>query len=172
MSEPESDNERDFYIIRFRLDGIERFLIWYTDENDGVIIETDGRVPVFGDVEKLLSYASENSIKFIDTEPTFEDLDVIRDWIEEGAQGPIDCNAFLGAWNVFADISQSTGGNFDSDKDFTLNIYNKLFWGCNLPALTPPGKHLTPEWGEVELKTISLVMTEGIEMIRRSVVIK
>jgi len=42
--------------------------------------------------------------------------------------------------------SGSVEGGFDEDKALTQKIYNKLFWGSNLPAVTPKGRYYEPIW--------------------------
>ncbi len=43
--------------------------------------------------------------------------------------------------------------------------YDKLFWGCNLPAVTPPGEWFTPEWREDELAVIRQTFEAGLAQL-------
>ncbi len=52
----------------------------------------------------------------------------------------------------------------------TNKIYDKLFWGCNIPALTPRGKKYIPLWSAREISIINKVLTEGVRIFRDSVI--
>ena len=78
-------------------------------------------------------------------------------------------NPFLEAWNLFDDISISTKGNFDKDRDFTLNIYNKIFWGCNIPAMTPEGESFSPTWTKKELQIICETLKQGFQLFNEKI---
>lgn len=136
--------EPQYYILWYRLDGRDGFLIWYSDEKDGVYVNGDGYVPSFKDAASLVEYAKGRGLS-VDTEgPILLDLDVLGKWLEGKDVESIDPHSFNGAWNLFADVSRSINGVFDTDRELTQKIYNKLFWGCNLPSVTPEGKQYHP----------------------------
>ena len=81
----------------------------------------------------------------------------------------IDCAEFLAAWNLFEDISHSLKSTFDPDHALTQKIYDKLFYGNNLPVITPEGKFYIPLWTGRELVIIHHVMKTGLEMFRTHV---
>jgi hypothetical protein len=45
-------------------------------------------------------------------------------------------------------------------------IYHKLFWGNNLPPVTPEGCHFNPEWSRDELAALAGVLSAGLEMFQ------
>ena len=75
-----------------------------------------------------------------------------------------DYNPFLNAWNLFEDISVSTNGSFDKDKKLTKHIYERIFRGCNIPAVTPEGESFTPTWTKKELKIIRDILHSGFNL--------
>jgi hypothetical protein len=160
---------RTYYIFRYRLDGADSYLIWYTNEEDGVFVDEAGVVPSFKDTDALLKYAGGRGISLVPEEPKLQNLDVLERWLKEGDDGLIAPDSFNDAWNLFADVSRSIGGGFDTDRGLTQKIYEKLFWGCNLPVVTPEGKRYDPVWTERELKVMREVLGSGMEMFRRSV---
>ena len=138
--------ERRYYILWYRLDGKDSFLIWYSGEEDGVFVDAGGFAPSFTDTDSLLSYAQERHVS-VDTEkPILLDLDVLGRWLKEKDVGLIAPNGFNGAWNLFADVSRSINGSFDANRRLTREVYNKLFWGSNLPGVTPEGEQYQPCW--------------------------
>lgn len=160
---------RQYYILRYRLDGSDSFLIWYSDEKDGVFVNEDGFVPSFKDYGSLLKYTEGRNISVGAEEPTLLDLDVLGRWLEEDDVALIDPDGFNGAWNLFADVSHSIGGGYDANRRLTQKIYNKLFWGCNLPVVTPEGERYHPAWTERELKIMRDVLSSGLRMFRSAV---
>lgn len=158
-----------YYILWYRLNGKDSYLIWYSDEKDGVFVDSDGFVPSFSDIDSLLRYAQEHGLSVDAEEPNLLNLDILSKWLEEKGVDHIECNAFNNAWNLFADMSHSIDGGFDPDQKLTLEIYNKLFWGCNLPSVTPEGEPYRPAWTKRESKIMHEVLSSGRQMIRRSV---
>jgi hypothetical protein len=158
-----------YYILWYRLDGGDSFLIWYSDEEDRVLVDADGFVPSFKDRASLLGYAAGLNIR-VDVEgPKLLNLDVLRGWLERENDGLIDPDSFNDAWNLFADLSRSIGGDFDPNGELTRKIYDKLFWGCNLPVVTPEGGQYHPAWTKRELKVMRDVLSSGLRMFRSSV---
>jgi len=75
----------------------------------------------------------------------------------------------LNAWNLFGDIATSVDAEFDSDRQLSQRVYEKLFWGNNLPSVTPPGKHYTPLWNEDELSLMRAILGHGLDIFRKHV---
>jgi hypothetical protein len=155
----------DYYILWYRLDGLDKFLIWYTNDEDGVVLR-DGMMPVFSRQDDLHRYAAAQGITIKKEQPRLHDLDVVAKWIMCLSPEAIDCNEFNAAWNLFADVSEKTNSIFDKEKKLTKKIYNKLFWGMNLPSVTPNGKEYDPFWTKAEVKILHDVMTKGLDLFR------
>ncbi len=175
-----------YYPLWYRLDNKDRYLIWYSVEEvnedlDGVVLDSNGKIRVFVSLDALAAYAQVENIS-LEVENIFpkqdelnlHNLDTVVKWLKakhsktEGLTS-INPNEFLTVWNLFTDVSRSTGGNFDIDRDFTKMIYSKLFWGNNLPAVTPEGKCYIPVWSRNEKKIIREVMSQGLKMFRNSI---
>ncbi|RYX81074.1 hypothetical protein EON83_25650 [bacterium] len=168
---------KSYYQLWYRLDNNDRYLIWYDvqeadKELDGIVLDAEGRIPVFTSPEALSDYAQARSLVIEDDdEPLLHDLDVVAHWLETEeweteTLAEINCEEFLAAWNLFADVSRSIKGSFDGDHDHTGDIYGKLFWGNNLPSLTPEGECYIPDWSEQEQHIIRDVMSQGLQMFR------
>jgi hypothetical protein len=64
------------------------------------------------------------------------------------------------------------GGDFDSDKDLTHEVYEKLFQGMNLPAVTPESKQCQPTWAKDEIELMRQVLLHGLSLFRTCTVEK
>ena len=102
-------------------------------------------------------------------EPLLHKLDIVQIFLKNEKTKVVECKEFSSAWNLFKDLSNSTNGNFDANKKLTKKIYEKLFWGCNLPTVTPEGKSYEPIWSKKELKIIRETLTLGFQMFREKV---
>jgi hypothetical protein len=167
------------YPLWYRLDNKDRYLIWYNLEEanadlDGVVLDSNGKVPVFFSLSALSAYAQAEGIPIEQGELNLHNLDAVVKWFKvkrSKPEGPtaINCKEFLSAWNLFTNISRSVGGNFDADRDRTRKIYDKLFWGNNLSAVTPEGKCYIPLWSRDEKRIIHEVMSQGLQMFSNSI---
>jgi hypothetical protein len=161
--------KREYSILWYRLDGSDRYLIWYLDERDGVVIDAAGRVPSFRKTGELLNYAERHNLPVDIEDASLFDLDVVAGWLKKEDVEAVDCKQLLAAWNLFDDVSRSVGGSFDADHKLTKKIYEKLFWGNNLPSVTPEGKSYHPVWTKREIKIMREVLDSGLALFRSSV---
>ena len=161
--------KREYFKCWFRLDAHDSYLIWFRDEDDGVITDAHGKVPCFLKTEDLLRQASSLNLNIKNEEPILHDLDFIVTWLESKNSEAVNCDIFLAAWNLFDDVSRSGGGNFNTEHKLTAKIYEKLFWGNNIQAVTPEGEHYEPSWTKRELKIMREVLGEGLSLFRDKV---
>lgn len=169
----EHTSPRLYYACWFSLDNVNRYLIWYHEGspsfNDGVLADEARRVPTFHSVDELRAFAATIQVKLEDEEPLLNDLDPVAEWLREPAAFSIDCPNFLGALNLFGDVARSVDLTFDPQSTELLDIYNKLFWGSNLPAMTPEGEHYVPSWDEDEVQRLADALATGLAIFRAHV---
>ena len=90
----------------------------------------------------------------------YSEMDFDRFWkalrnLKTGrASSIITCTILLDGWNFIEDM----GRTFNLKKDLKRlhsrlldKAYEKLFCGCNLPAVTPEGKSYSPLWSHEEI---------------------
>jgi len=159
---------REYYSYWYRLNNEDSFLIWFSNEKDGFVVNENGFVPSFNNKSDLKMYADKIQIKVDVDNPNLTDLDIIKTWLNNSEKIE-DYNSFLDAWNLFEDISISSNGDFDENKEVTNDIYNRIFWGCNIPAVTPEGESFTPTWTIEELKTIRETLNYGLQMFKKKI---
>jgi hypothetical protein len=102
-----------------------------------------------------------------DEKPILYDLDFIAAWVAVPVE-PVDCVQVLNAWNLFTDISASVhsprNSAFETLKSRSRVLYDKIFWGNNLPAVTPIGEHFVPSWSQSELRSIAEILAAGLHL--------
>ncbi|WOX05058.1 hypothetical protein [Microbulbifer pacificus] len=160
--------DREYHKLWYRLDGSDYYLIWYTTEIDGIFVDSEGRVPVFRREGSLENYAMERGLEITPGEPILHDLEKINCWLEAEFGENLEYECILNAWNMFDDVFKSIGKTFSSKSELENSIYDKLFYGSNLPVITPKGQRYDPVWTFAEISFIRTAMELGIEQLRTS----
>jgi hypothetical protein len=152
---------RQYYPCEVQLDGVTRVVAWYSDDRDGFLRDAGGRLVVADDADAL-------GVPLEEAEPVRYDFDLIRAWCAAPNAAGVDCREFLNAWNFLDDL---TGLHTKADMPHTrlsraaAGEYDKLFWGNNLPAVTPPGERFEPTWSPEELAAIRGVFESGLGVL-------
>lgn len=157
-----------YYPLLYRLDGRDAFLLWCSNDHDGVMAQ-DGRILSFSSDAALRRFAARHRISLEDEAPTLHDLDAVHTWVGEPRGDTIDCALLLNAWNLFADIARSlpgSGADFSELDRAHDTVYEKLFRGNNLPAVTPEGERYDPEWSYEEVAALTRLLECGLHLLR------
>ena len=157
---------RKYYSCKYRLNRTDAFLIWFSNEKDGVITDAAGAVICFASKHSIEQFALREELRLQFEEPALYDFDLVLRWAASNGRGPIDCSLFLNVWNLLGDISRSVGGDFDPNLKQTKKLYDKLFWACNLPAVTPVGRKFKPTWSQDDRCLLCSVLSSGIKCLR------
>jgi len=164
---------REYYTYSFRYSGRDEYLIWYSNDCDGVHLDSGGRVPTFVSLDQLMSYAKVQDLSpAIEGDPVPLDLDSVERFTRDSSSLLVDCNEILNAWNLFGDFARSlgaTGSHFIDHDQAADGLYDKIFHGCNLPAMTPEGQEFQPIWSASEIRLIQELMGVGLSLFRTAV---
>jgi hypothetical protein len=157
-----------YFPLLYRLHAEERYLLWISNEHDSVEVGADGFVPSFRDLTILSQYTDLNHLDIENGEPVLHDLKWIATW-RMAPVAPVDCVIALNAWNLFGDVAMSVPSRGIAFRNLANSqvarpIYDKLFWGNNLRAMTPKHKRYVPEWLQDERQSLANVMTAGLEL--------
>jgi len=161
----------DYFALLYRLNSENQFLIWITSESDSVVVDAEGFIPTFKDRVALRLYAERNGFTLTEAEPILHDLDWVATWTRSPAE-PCDYHKVLGAWNLFSDVAGSVGArgiSFAGLDQRCQPIYERVFWGSNLPAVTPAGCHFVPDWRPDEVTSMTELLSAGMEMFSASI---
>jgi hypothetical protein len=163
-----------YFALLYRLGGQRRYMIWVSNDTDYVAVNAEGLLLSFPSLATLRQYADAKGWPIEPEEPILHDLDAVASWVL-ATDSPVNCVETLAAWNLFCDVANSVSS--PNKKSFEMlnsqlgrPIYDKLFWGNNLPAMTPEGEHFVPAWSKQEVKSIAALLSAGLEMFSSCIV--
>ncbi len=144
------------------------FVVWRSNEHDDFLRDANGHLLTAPDLESLAATMRALGLQWEEVEPIEYDFDRIREWCAAPDAAGVDCPAFLNAWNFFDDLSRSLAGTDTPYGRLSRNAeerYDRLFWGSNLPAMTPSGCRFGAVWSAEDLSEIRLVMLAGLKLV-------
>jgi hypothetical protein len=162
--------ERRYYACRIRRHASEFLVVWFMSDRDGFLRLPDGRLLTEVSWEALTTRMEAMGISLASEDPTDYDFDLIGIWCQRPTKEGITCSAFLNGWNFFDDLA---GLHTAPTTDYARlsraasGCYDKLFWGNNLPSVTPPGQRFDPPWSYDELAAIRQVFEAGLNMVEK-----
>lgn len=148
-----------YYIIRIMVNKKHFFLLWNCEYEPVFLTDANGKAVFFGSLADLTVFAEKSNIGLAE-EITEYDLDDITVTVET-----LDCNEVNSKWNIISDLALTVGAEFSGEDKRYNGIYDKLFCGCNLPAVNHPP--YTPEWSAEEITEINRILAEGADLCRR-----
>ena len=161
-----------YFPLLYRWHGEQRFLLWRSEDTDSVVVNAKGYVCSFSSFCDLNRFTDANKLQAEQNELILHDLDAIETWLR-GKQSTVDCVETLKAWNLLCDIANSMESplkepfkKLDSEMRDLYDVYDKLFWGNNFPAMTPPGERFVPTWSAEELEALAALLSAGLAMLR------
>jgi hypothetical protein len=81
---------------------------------------------------------------------------------------PHRLRSLLQRLNLLGDIAESIGAALEfSDEE--LHVHEKLFWGCNIAAVTPSNERFVPEWPADQIDTLANALLDGLRLARDSI---
>lgn len=176
-----SQHDGGSYLVdSFRLDGQRRFFLRYDGGAypDGVFVDHRLQIQTFHSIEDALAFARSRGLSMYDADPPVQmlngrpamiDLDVITRWLHSPSGASLDCIAILDALNLFEDVSLTLAAAFSIKDPILDGVYDKLFWGSNLPTMTPDGDHYVPSWDEDEVRRLAEALARGLAIFRAHV---
>ena len=157
---------QEYYIVKFTWKGKNRFITWYTNDEDGVVLD-GGKVALFENIDECKAFASKLGIGISEESNNRYDFDSIYGWTVSPKADKIEPVHFIDAWNLADDITSSLnkGGNYTVTEDEDQDLYNKLFWANNLSAVTPVGSEYEPIWSDGEINALARSLNRVLRVI-------
>ncbi|MHC5218369.1 hypothetical protein ACYSNR_17165 [Enterococcus sp. LJL128] len=155
------------YVVEFQFADRSFFCLWYTDDTDGLIIE-EGKLIKFDSIIELKAYVKEKKLS-LGTGVTTYNIEHLEKQLENGLMH-VDCEEVLLFWNISLDISNSLAFPFLGTDNFH-HIYEKLFYGNNLPAINTSGEKYVPTWSGEEMHDIKNVVSDGVSILKKELLV-
>lgn len=123
------------------------------------------QVERFAHLEALEGFARERGI---DVEEVGEleavDVDAAQAWV---VGGPMPSSVvLLNVWNLAGDVARGTNQKWADRGEDLDRVYDLLFFGNDLPAMTPDGEQFTPDWSDFDLVMLRGIIERGVLLIR------
>jgi hypothetical protein len=153
------------------------FLLWHTSayKRDGFEVDSNNCL-ISGKSERELRASlgiESNRVKW--SEGAVIDLDrfwsALRHLRVGRPSSTRTCKILLEGWNFIEDLSRSVGLARCTKRlrsPLLNQIYKKLFYGNNLPAITPDGKSYSPLWLRVEISAIRNDVNSILEVLSKT----
>lgn len=119
----------------------------------------------FDSIEKAEFYSEKQGISLQSETARYDLTDVIA--LAGRIKTSEDCRMLLNAWHFFSDLAKTFGEEFlgDSNEQQILNLYHKLFYGCNLKAMNQGEEEYTPDFDEDERERLADILRSGLSIL-------
>ena len=164
------NSEREYFIVKFVFPSKSVFLLWYTDAVDGFVLRPSDNI--ISDTVKIMTFSEkEEAIQYAHLNAWTLDHSITQIICNLQALVPqneqFDCNQVLTFWNIVSDFSRLTMSKFSGDeKNGQINdLYNKLFFACNLPSIKKDDREFVPIWSNKEVTLLRDIVTDGLHLL-------
>ena len=159
-----TNTEQEYYIVKFKINTKILYALWYTDIIDG-FITNNNKILSFSCFEELQKYANDQQILVIDDHTCDYNINAIVNY-----KNQFNCEEIYNFWNIVGDIANSLSIPFLGNKRTKIidSVFNKLFYGCNVPALRGDGELYVPKWRWRERICLDQIISEGLQIIEKT----
>lgn len=149
-----------FFPYWYQRGGKRCCLLWIPRESapDSFFVDREGKPLCFSSKKRLQCFLGERSEQIDWAHEGRIDFDefwsAVRGLRVNRASSTRTCAVLLEGWNFLEDIlrsSQATGWLKKLGVPLMRRVYDKLYYGNNLPAVTPRGRSYNPLWAQEEL---------------------
>ena len=166
------DTHIEYYMIEFVLAEKSFYCLWCdVDGKNTFLIDENGILKLFNTEKEIKEFCNSNCLNIQNAVPVLYDIDELTDKI---SLADIECDDVLDFWNIASDMAAAFKEQFLGDDDginYKISeVYNKLFYGTNPPALHDDlSAQYIPKWTKTELKIICDVIKDGVGIVRKHV---
>lgn len=142
--------------------------VYYSGDTDGFLVE-NSTLMTFSSVDSAQAYLKAAFPAY--TRPialTIFNFTKLRLTVTHGI--PLDPCYILTMWNLIDDIANSLSVPFLGQRrtEQIDKIYDKLFFGNNLPAINTSGKTYTPVFTKAERKKLDEILRDGLLVVEHA----
>jgi hypothetical protein len=152
------------YLVEFRYPENSFYCIWCDTDIEVFLLVSEKLFyrEQLGDVKE---YCYVNEIGLLNDAATIYNVGEIEKWANSNLK-EIDVSQILTFWNIIDDYAKALEIEFSGNKDEMWDIYEKIFYGNNLPSINTSGSLYKPKWTKKELLLIKGVIEEGLDLLR------
>ena len=162
----EHKTDKEYYIVELVFEKRAYFTLWYESDTDGFVLNEEGNcIRAFDDAISARIFADRLGYILAGNATI-----VCNELVLLNFQN-LNCHLLLDFWNIVSDMTNSLSINFlgDHKERNIASLYNKLFYGCNLPAIRKDNADFEPEWSQYEQDLITQIVKEGIKIILENI---
>lgn len=156
----------EYYIVVFVYRKEKYYFIWLTDEKDEFLTEGN-KILFWKSIKEVKSFANKNGIILNQAKEVVYDIDVCEEWCHSSKKN-VDCNIVLDLWNIFLDLHTSLNQKYLGNDSKLDKIYEKLFYGNNLPTINTTVNKYIPIFTNNEIKQIKNVLISGVYILKKT----
>ena len=141
------------------------YLLYYSNDQDGAVLEADGRLLTAADPDTIAAAAKKRKVK-LQAIPDEIDLATIQQWAGSRSSRLPSADSLYRAWNFLGDIATSlekADSYLGYDEDFT-DLHEELFWGCNMPGFSQSAERYEIDLSQTEIRHLRSIMKSGLEI--------
>ena len=164
---PGSSGHRNYYAFAYRLDRRVRWLLYYSDEQDGFEL-LNGQLRSFESLEALSADLRERGIALKEEHEEVElfDLDSLGAWLSRPRPATVNASGLLDAWNALSDAATSIGETLCDRDDDTNELYDRLFHYGGPAWHTGRQEGDVGDWTPEEVQRLAQVIGRGLSIFR------
>lgn len=158
----------EYFILPVSWDKLTFYLIYFSNDDDGVVLGSDGRMMVASSHEEAEALAKKRHLKVHDGMDAL-DLASIQGWVNSRSQRLPEANLLYRVWNFFGDVATSlkkADHYLGYDQDF-ISLHDELFWGCNMPGLTQSQERYELDLSQSEIRNLRSILRSGMEIFQQ-----
>lgn len=157
-----ADLTRTYFRCWFRMQQLDLYALWYTNDYQGFWLDSSGRLPAYQRVSELEAFCHAQAIDLFEEEPILHDLDRVLRWSESESEDP-DCKEVLKAWNLCNDLRCTILGEEIYSSGLNAGpLYEKVYFGTNPKVFNPNGPPYLPSWTRSEIDELKRIIRNGI----------
>lgn len=145
---------RQYYSCRIRIQNQVGWIIWFTNDIDGVYLDESGSLPVFKSHTQLSTHLRNRGLGITKGSNNLTDFDY------QPTQGRVNCVQVLNLWNLIEDVQRTIGKRRKGSK-LASKVYENIFYGNNLPSINTSERVYKPVFTQAEFRVITAIISTG-----------
>lgn len=160
---------KKYYLIKMIYKEKIFYVIWYENDKDGFMVKGQ-KIALFDSIENAKTFSGKEKILLENEIVPYDFTNVID--VAEHISDSEDCRMLFKTWNFFSDWAKTLNEEFigDFDQEQILEIYDKLFYGCNLSVINEGEEQYYPSFDDDEKGELILILKDGFSILEKQLI--